>query len=208
MSRAAGLLALLIAAQCVAGDDDDSDVRVLTDSNFEHDTQAAGGATTGAWFVLFYAPWCGWCKRIMPDWEQLATDVKQELTIAKVDATSSLLTSSRFDVQAFPTLILFADNKMYKYEGQRSYEDLLKFALGGYKDAAWNPVPPEKFFILQYAELFGKELARAVEEDPNTMLLTVTLSTVGGLLVAWLLIACMGTKAPQAQPEGDQKKED
>jgi hypothetical protein len=33
-------------------------VKILTDQNFEHDTQATTGATTGDWFVLFYAPWC------------------------------------------------------------------------------------------------------------------------------------------------------
>lgn len=31
-------------------------VKVLTDANFEHDTQASTGATTGDWFVEFYAP--------------------------------------------------------------------------------------------------------------------------------------------------------
>ena len=32
------------------------DVVVLTDANFEHLSQAATGATTGDWFVEFYAP--------------------------------------------------------------------------------------------------------------------------------------------------------
>jgi hypothetical protein len=34
-----------------------SSMKILTDKNFEHDTQATTGATTGDWFVLFYAPW-------------------------------------------------------------------------------------------------------------------------------------------------------
>lgn len=34
-----------------------SDVIVLTESNFELETQAATGATTGDWLVEFYAPW-------------------------------------------------------------------------------------------------------------------------------------------------------
>ena len=32
-------------------------MQVLTDSSFEHDTQSVTGATTGDWFVEFYAPW-------------------------------------------------------------------------------------------------------------------------------------------------------
>lgn len=39
-----------------AGRPAESPVVVLTDANFEHDTQAATGATTGAWLVQFYAP--------------------------------------------------------------------------------------------------------------------------------------------------------
>ena len=30
----------------------------LTDATFEELTQAATGATTGDWVVMFYAPWC------------------------------------------------------------------------------------------------------------------------------------------------------
>jgi hypothetical protein len=34
-----------------------SDVVILTEGNFELETQAATGATTGDWLVEFYAPW-------------------------------------------------------------------------------------------------------------------------------------------------------
>ena len=34
-----------------------SDVIELNEENFEHETQASTGATTGDWFIKFYAPW-------------------------------------------------------------------------------------------------------------------------------------------------------
>jgi hypothetical protein len=34
-----------------------SDVVILTEQNFELETQASTGATTGDWLIEFYAPW-------------------------------------------------------------------------------------------------------------------------------------------------------
>jgi hypothetical protein len=47
-----GLLLLSVLALAAAR----ASVITLTDENFEHLTQASTGATTGTWFVKFYAP--------------------------------------------------------------------------------------------------------------------------------------------------------
>lgn len=63
----------------------DSDVVVITEKNFEFET------AVDATFVMFYAPWCGFCKRLHPTWEELASDqdIDQytDVTVAKVDCT-------------------------------------------------------------------------------------------------------------------------
>jgi hypothetical protein len=52
-AAAAPLLVLLLLVPASTA----SEVVTLTDESFEHLTQAATGATTGDWFVKFYAPW-------------------------------------------------------------------------------------------------------------------------------------------------------
>ena len=81
-------------AEVIAAKEDNQEVNIsnvvdLKVANFEHLTQASSGSTTGDWFVEFYAPWCGHCKRLMPIWEEIADTLKNEdnsyVNIAKVD---------------------------------------------------------------------------------------------------------------------------
>ena len=61
----------------------DKDVIVLTDSTFD-------GAVLGSkdiWMVEFYAPWCGHCKALEPEWNEAARKLKGKVKFAKVDAT-------------------------------------------------------------------------------------------------------------------------
>jgi len=118
-------------------------VRVLDSTNFEHDTQASTGMTTGDWFVEFYAPWCGHCKKLTPIWDRLAETLKKKVTIAKVDVTKNRILGKRFGIQGFPTLIFFSKGKMYKYRGMRTVEKLKEFAMGGHKKLEPLDIPPE-----------------------------------------------------------------
>lgn len=54
------------------GSDDEKDVIVLNQDNFEENVYG----DQAAWFVQFYAPWCGHCKTLAPEWAEMATDLK------------------------------------------------------------------------------------------------------------------------------------
>jgi thiol-disulfide isomerase/thioredoxin len=89
----------------------------LTTSTFEHDTQVSTGATTGDWFVKFYAPWCGHCKRLVPVWNELSDLVLEDgVNIASVDVTENRELGKRFEIKGFPSLIYFSQGQMVKYK--------------------------------------------------------------------------------------------
>jgi thioredoxin 1 len=57
--------------------------------------------------VDFWAEWCGPCKMIAPVLDQIATEYKGKLRIAKVDVDSNQAIAMRYGVRSIPTLMLF-----------------------------------------------------------------------------------------------------
>lgn len=100
--------------------EEDSDVLVLTPDNFD----SVVGENE---FVLveFYAPWCGHCKKLAPEYELVATELKGEIPIAKVDADEHRELGQRFGVRGFPTIKFFVNGEPRDYEGGRTKDDIV-----------------------------------------------------------------------------------
>lgn len=113
--------------------DSNSNVVILNNDNFEHLTQASTGATTGDWFVKFYAPWCKHCKDLAPIWEEVANDLKGVVNVAKVDVMANKALGTRFGIHGFPMLLLLSKGHVYTFKGMRSQQELVDFARGGFQ---------------------------------------------------------------------------
>ncbi|KAJ7960317.1 protein disulfide-isomerase like 2-2-like [Quillaja saponaria] len=94
------------------------------------------------WIVEFFAPWCGHCKKLAPEWKMAANSLKGKVKLGHVDCDSEKSLMSRFNVQGFPTILVFGADKdsPIPYEGARTASAIESFAL---KQLETNVAAPE-----------------------------------------------------------------
>lgn len=88
--------------------------------------------------ILFYAPWCGYCKEIMPDWDRLYSKYNnkninnKKVNIVKIDCDENEQIAKQYDIQGYPTIKLLSVNdngslKLFDYDDDRSYTKIEQF---------------------------------------------------------------------------------
>ncbi|XP_038824297.1 protein disulfide-isomerase A6-like isoform X1 [Salvelinus namaycush] len=118
----------------------------LTDDNFDRLVLDSGEV----WLVEFFAPWCGHCKSLEPEWAAAASAVKEQtkdkVHLGAVDATVQQGLASRYGVRGFPTIKIFKKGEEPEdYQGGRTRGDIIARALDLFSD---NAAPPELLEIL------------------------------------------------------------
>ena len=78
--------------------------------------------------VVFYAPWCGHCKTMVPTTKQAAQQLnKDKCFIAAVNCEAHKDLAASVGVKAYPTIKLVSpDGSMRDYEGDRSADGMVK----------------------------------------------------------------------------------
>lgn len=105
----------------------DEGVLVLTDANFDEEL-----AKHEHLLVEFYAPWCGHCKKLAPEYAAAAQELAKRdppLSIAKVDATENKELGERFGIKGFPTLKFFKGGNPSDYEGGRTKDSIVNYVV-------------------------------------------------------------------------------
>lgn len=101
----------------------DEGVLVLTEANFDEELSKHEFL-----LVEFYAPWCGHCKKLTPEYAAAAAILGNQnppLYLAKVDATENNALAERFEVKGFPTLFWFNNGVKSEYTGGRTTDTIV-----------------------------------------------------------------------------------
>ncbi|XP_020833163.1 protein disulfide-isomerase A4 isoform X1 [Phascolarctos cinereus] len=100
---------------------------VLTKDNFDEVVNDANII-----LVEFYAPWCGHCKKLAPEYEKAAKELSKRsppIPLAKVDAIEETDLAKRFDVTGYPTLKIFRKGKAFDYNGPREKYGIVDYMI-------------------------------------------------------------------------------
>jgi len=183
--------ALLVTASFVKADeedyDDDSDdadekkesddephVKVLTTKNWDETVGKAKYA-----LVEFYAPWCGHCQKLKPEYSKAATTLNEHdstIIIGKVDATQEADLGQKYGVNGYPTIKWFIDGEVaMDYGGSRDADGIVKWVKKKTGPAA--------------ADLADKAALTAAEKDAEVILLGYFTEAKGDAYDAFISVA-------------------
>lgn len=83
---------------------------------------------------FFYTDWCGFSQKAMPEWEKLEKVLETtpyfgntHVKAVRVNADEDQATTSLYEVDGYPTVLLETSDSLSQFQGRRTQEHLLQF---------------------------------------------------------------------------------
>ncbi len=81
---------------------------VITDQNFDQEVLTS----SKPFLVDFWAEWCGPCRQVSPAVSELAVELKEHLSVGKLNVDENPQATSKYSVFSIPALKVFKDGKI------------------------------------------------------------------------------------------------
>ena len=81
--------------------------KTVTDQSFQADVLSADKPV----LVDFWAEWCGPCRMIAPALEEIAAELGEQVTVAKINIDENPDTPGKYGVRGIPTMLLFKNGE-------------------------------------------------------------------------------------------------
>lgn len=118
--------------------------------------------------IMFYAPWCGYCKKLKPDYSAAAKELKSDYVLAAIDVNRPENSKVRriFNITGFPTIIYF-ENGVQKqiYEGDNNKDGIISFMKNP------NATPPKKEEEADWATDPNSEIVHLMDSNFDSVLM-------------------------------------
>lgn len=96
-------------------------IRTLTDPDFQPEIRENPEPI----IVMFTGSWCQPCKRMKPTFEEMASQMGEDIRFAEMDIEEAEQTASHLGIRSVPSLALFADGMVREvYAGTMNKSDL------------------------------------------------------------------------------------
>lgn len=83
--------------------------------------------------VDFWAPWCGYCRRIGPAYDRIAEDYANDVAVVKVNIDEVPSLAQAYNIEVIPTLVFFkngqAVNSVVAPASKAAIEDFISGSL-------------------------------------------------------------------------------
>uniref|UniRef100_A0A5F8H1A3 DnaJ homolog subfamily C member 10 n=1 Tax=Monodelphis domestica TaxID=13616 RepID=A0A5F8H1A3_MONDO len=79
------------------------------------------------WLVDFFTPWCPPCRALLPELRKASKQLNGQLKFGTLDCTIHEGLCNMYNIQAYPTTVVFNQSSIHEYEGHHSAEEILEF---------------------------------------------------------------------------------
>ncbi|EGR34764.1 thioredoxin family protein [Ichthyophthirius multifiliis] len=172
-------------------------VKQLSKENFVQETGIGSGIITKPSIGMFYAPWCGHCKRLIPTFEELS-NAQEKATVFAVDCTVERGICDQFEVKGYPTIYYFSTGyQAHKYKGQRVLDNFIEFINSQHLSAETTDI---NFDINKTESSFINKLG----ESTTVILIVVAVLVFLIILVTFLCLCGSSCNDKNTQNKFDQ----